>query len=93
MVLTTCNRTELYGFAADASELIDLLCAHTEGDASKWQEIGFVKQNEAAVSHLLRVGAGLESKILGDFQIIGQVKRAFDLSKEAGTSTPSWSGW
>ena len=86
MVLTTCNRTELYGFASEANELIELLCEHTHGDAANWQEIGFVRQNEQAVEHLLRVGAGLESKILGDFQIIGQVKRAFDLSKSLGTT-------
>ncbi len=86
MVLSTCNRTELYGFAPQAKDLIELLCQHVHGTVEEWQEIGFAKQNEIAVNHLLRVGAGLDSKILGDFQIIGQVKRAFDSSKELGAT-------
>jgi glutamyl-tRNA reductase len=86
MVLSTCNRTELYGFASHAEELIELFCAHVEGTVAEWQAIGSVKQNVEAVRHLLRVGAGLDSKILGDFQIIGQVKRAFDRSKALGVT-------
>jgi len=84
MALCTCNRTELYGFADKAGELIELLCHHTGVDRQAWEEVGFVKKNTEAVNHLMRVGSGLESKILGDFQIIGQVKRAFDLSKNLG---------
>ncbi len=86
VVLSTCNRTELYGFAPTSQELVELLCQHTSGTVAEWNAIGFAKQNTEGVRHLIRVGAGLESKILGDFQIIGQVKRAFDASKEMGAT-------
>lgn len=81
LVISTCNRTELYGFAASADQLIDLLCKHTKGDAALFKAEGYVFQNENAVSHLFRVGTGLDSQILGDFEIISQIKQAFRRSK------------
>ncbi len=88
VVLSTCNRTELYGFADDADQLLDLFLKHCSDDANKeeWTKLGIVKKNQAAIEHLLRVGSGLESKILGDFQIIGQLKKAFDQSKTLGAT-------
>jgi glutamyl-tRNA reductase len=81
LVISTCNRTELYGFAASAEQLIDLLCKHTKGDAALFKAEGYLFQNEEAVSHLFRVGTGLDSQILGDFEIISQIKQAFRRSK------------
>lgn len=81
LVISTCNRTELYGFAASQEQLIDLLCKHTKGDATLFKAEGYVFQNENAVSHLFRVGTGLDSQILGDFEIISQIKQAFRRSK------------
>lgn len=81
LVISTCNRTELYGFAASQEQLIDLLCKHTKGDATLFEAEGYVFQNENAVSHLFRVGTGLDSQILGDFEIISQIKQAFRRSK------------
>lgn len=81
LVISTCNRTELYGFAASADQLIDLLCKHTKGNAALFKAEGYLFQNEEAVSHLFRVGTGLDSQILGDFEIISQIKQAFRRSK------------
>lgn len=81
LVISTCNRTELYGFATSAEQLIDLLCKHTKGDAALFKAEGYLFQNEKAVSHLFRVGTGLDSQILGDFEIISQIKQAFRRSK------------
>lgn len=84
MILSTCNRTEMYACSNESERLIDLLCAHSNGNREDWDKVGWIKEGEDAVNHVLRVGCGLESKILGDFQIIGQIKKAFDQSKTFG---------
>ena len=46
--------------------------------------MGYVYEDQEAISHLFRVGAGLDSQILGDFEIISQLKRSFTKSREKG---------
>ncbi len=84
MVLSTCNRTELYAFASCPRDLIALFCKHTGNERSLFEAHQQIKQNREAIDHLFRVGSGLESKILGDFEIIGQIKKAYQLSKDQG---------
>lgn len=81
-ILSTCNRTEIYGVAEGASGLINLLCSHTVGSKKTFTNLSYIKQGEAAVQHLFEVGAGLESQILGDYEIIGQIKTAVKFSKD-----------
>lgn len=83
-LISTCNRTEIYGFARDASELITLLCAETKGDPAQFTELAYIFRGEAAVRHLYRVAAGLESQILGDYEIISQVKTMARFAKTKG---------
>lgn len=80
-VISTCNRTELYGFAHNSFQLIKLLCEHSQGTVEELEKIAYVYQNEAANDHLFTVGTGLDSQILGDFEIIGQLKMSFKKSK------------
>ena len=87
-VLSTCNRTEIYGIASDASQLIGLLCNHTSGDPVFFQSIAYIKQGSEAIQHLFEVGAGLDSQLLGDYEIIGQLKMAFRFAKEKGFTGP-----
>src|SRR5689334_17903405 len=75
-VLSTCNRTEIYGFAQDVTQLIHLLCNETIGDESTFKEIAYTKKGFDAIEHLYEVSAGLDSQILGDYEIIGQIKLA-----------------
>lgn len=82
MVLSTCNRTEVYAIAGSAGQLIDLIASHTNGNRVLLEAKSYVKKNEDAIRHLFKVGAGLDSQILGDYEIIGQLKNAFRLSKE-----------
>lgn len=84
MVISTCNRTEIYGFAEHPFQLIQLLCEFSKGSVDAFGEVGYVYKNHEAVSHMFRVGTGLDSQILGDFEIIGQIKQSFLLSKEWG---------
>lgn len=83
-ILSTCNRTEVYGFAENPDQLIELLCSETTGDATTFKQLAYIKKGTAAIEHLFNVGAGLDSQILGDYEIIGQIKAAVKFSKEKG---------
>lgn len=83
-VLSTCNRTEIYGFSESAEQLIKLLCTQTEGSVTTFTQLAYVKKGMAAIEHLFSVAAGLDSQILGDYEIVGQIKQAVKFSKEQG---------
>ncbi|NJB71622.1 glutamyl-tRNA reductase [Saonia flava] len=82
LVTSTCNRTELHGFAMHPFQLIKLLCDNTLGTVEEFQEVAYVYKNKDAISHLFKVGTGLDSQILGDFEIISQLKQSFNRSKK-----------
>tara|TARA_B110000459_G_scaffold3354_1_gene3750 strand:+ start:1247 stop:2506 length:1260 start_codon:yes stop_codon:yes gene_type:complete len=79
---STCNRTEIYGFARHPFELIKLLCENTKGTVEDFQSVAYVYKNSDAIQHMFRVGAGLDSQILGDFEIISQLKLSAKISKK-----------
>jgi len=83
-VISTCNRTEIYGFAHNSNQLIQLLCSQTVGCAETFKKLAYIKSGEKAVEHLFNVSAGLDSQILGDYEIVGQIKTAAKFSKEHG---------
>ena len=83
-VLSTCNRTEIYGIADDVNVLIKLLCSETAGDADTFRQLCYTKQGNQAVEHIFAVGAGLDSQILGDYEIVGQMKLAVKFAREKG---------
>jgi len=82
IVTSTCNRTEIYGFAEHPFQLIKLLCDNSLGSVEEFQKVGFVHKNQEAIKHIFRVGCGLDSQILGDFEIIGQIKSSFNEAKK-----------
>lgn len=84
MINTTCNRTEIYAYAEHPYQVIKLLCAHSSGSLSVFEQLGYILKNEAAIHHIFKVGTGLDSQILGDFEIIGQLKQGFYRSKKLG---------
>ena len=84
IVTSTCNRTEIYGFAEHPFQLIKLLCENSNGTVEDFQKVAYVYKNQEAISHLFKVGTGLDSQILGDFEIISQIKIAFTESKTLG---------
>ncbi len=83
-VLSTCNRTEIYGIADDVNDLIHLLCSETNGDADTFRQLSYIKQGNEAIQHMFEVGAGLDSQILGDYEIVGQMKLAVKFARENG---------
>ncbi|MEO5996944.1 MAG: glutamyl-tRNA reductase [Chitinophagaceae bacterium] len=81
-ILSTCNRTEIYGFAEDPSHLIHLLCSQTEGETDTFKELAYTKKGIHAVQHFFNVAAGLDSQILGDYEIVGQIKQSVKFARE-----------
>ncbi|MGI9549920.1 MAG: glutamyl-tRNA reductase, partial [Aurantibacter sp.] len=88
LATSTCNRTELHGFAQHPFQLIKLLCDNTAGSVEEFQEVAYVYKNNDAISHLFRVGTGLDSQILGDFEIISQLRSGFNRSKKQELANP-----
>ncbi|TXD53690.1 glutamyl-tRNA reductase [Polaribacter sp. IC066] len=80
-ILSTCNRTEISGFAEHPYQLIQLLCHFSEGSVEEFASISNVYKNQEAVHHLFRIGTGLESQILGDYEIVGQLRQSFKMAK------------
>ncbi|WP_421803754.1 glutamyl-tRNA reductase [Flagellimonas sp.] len=88
LAISTCNRTELYGFAQHPYQLIKLLCDETPGTVEEFQEVAYVYKNHDAITHMFKVGTGLDSQILGDFEIISQIKQGFYRSKKQDMANP-----
>ncbi|BAV94571.1 glutamyl-tRNA reductase [Ichthyobacterium seriolicida] len=84
LIISTCNRTELYAFAHDKSLLIDIFCKYSNGNKDLFDSISYTYTDQKAITHLYEVGCGLKSQILGDFEIIGQLKKAVRSSKKNG---------
>jgi glutamyl-tRNA reductase len=85
-ILSTCNRTEIYcsGDAAAGPGLIEWLAQHHELSQSQLAEFMYRHEDAAAVRHLFRVATGLDSLVLGEPQILGQVKDAYQRARSAG---------
>ena len=81
-ILSTCNRTEIYGLAESATELVELLCSETTGDRQTFEKLAYIKSGTDAIEHLFNVGGGLDSQILGDYEIVGQLKQSFNFARQ-----------
>ena len=62
-VISTCNRTEIYGFTENVNDLCELLCSQVQGPVETFKEIAYIKNGRAAILHLFDVAAGLDSQI------------------------------
>lgn len=82
LVISTCNRIELYSFTNNDSQLENLFLDIAENKTTLLQQYTYKKKNHEAVFHLFNVVAGIDSQILGDFEIVGQVKKALQLSQK-----------
>ena len=91
VILSTCNRTELYGVLPDdvdgvsaSDQVAQWLAAYHGLDINQLSPSVYRNHGVAAASHLVRVAAGLNSMVLGEPQIFGQMKSAFAVAQEAG---------
>ena len=84
LILSTCNRTEIYQSASDSKTLITWLAKFHNIKEMDLKPHLYTFKNEAAFSHACRVAAGLDSMILGETQILGQMKQALKQSEFVG---------
>jgi glutamyl-tRNA reductase len=89
-ILSTCNRSELYleqdGLAAD--EVLQWLADYHQLSLEELRACAYIHADDEAVRHMMRVASGLDSMVLGEPQILGQMKSAFAVAREAGTLGP-----
>jgi glutamyl-tRNA reductase len=95
-VVSTCNRVEVYAevdkFHAGLSAISDLLARHSGIPLDELTEHLYVRYEDRAVQHLLTVAAGLDSMVVGESQILGQVRQAIALAREQGTLSRALDG-
>ncbi len=92
-VLSTCNRVELYAACTDAEALGDRLSEvlATAGDGGALRRHAYQHRGASAVNHLFRVAASLDSMVVGEPQILGQMKAAYETCRQAGLTGPALS--
>ena len=88
IVNSTCNRVEIYFNSSNTVKVIELLCQVSRGTIKEFHDYGYVYSGSLAVNHLFRVGTGLDSQILGDFEIIAQLNQSFKRAKDLKTIDP-----
>ncbi len=88
-ILSTCNRSEVYVWTSDAclasQQVISFLAEYASYKPEELSEKLYLLQGEAAAHHLMSVAAGLDSLVIGEDEILGQVKDAYQIAQSAGT--------
>ncbi len=97
VVLSTCNRVEVYAAAHGpagpvARAVADVLAAHGRVEASRVLRMASIRVGGAAIEHLFRVACGLDSMAIGEDQIVAQIKDAARAATAAGTAGPAITG-
>lgn len=89
-IISTCNRTELYAvterFHGAYAELRDFLCQRAQISAEDLLPAMIAQHDQAAVEHLFEVAAGLDSAVVGESEILGQVRDAWEVAQSEGGS-------
>jgi glutamyl-tRNA reductase len=90
VIISTCNRTEIHAVTAIDADgpdaIIDFLCDYHDLDRHELVRYLYIQEGESVVKHLFRVVASLDSMVIGEAQILGQVKEGYEASLEAGVS-------
>lgn len=84
-ILSTCNRTEIYCSTSQPAQAVDWLAAYHHLPAAEIEPYVYRLPMEQAVKHAFRVASGLDSMVLGEPQILGQMKQAVRHAEQAGT--------
>jgi glutamyl-tRNA reductase len=89
VILSTCNRTELYWSGSATPRDISQWLERHHGDNLNLTASLYVHQERLAVEHAFSVASGLDSMVLGEAQILGQLKEAYRVAQEAGSTGPA----
>ncbi|RYY04889.1 MAG: glutamyl-tRNA reductase [Gammaproteobacteria bacterium] len=85
-ILSTCNRTEIYAKSErELAKLNEWLLSHTNIKSDELANCFYCHQGDEAIRHMMKVAGGLDSLVLGEPQILGQMKSAYAVACEAGT--------
>lgn len=90
VLLSTCNRSELYCDVEDATVIFEWVVRQHQVSRDQLAAVWYVHQDEAAIEHMMNVACGLDSMVLGEPQILGQMKDAFSESCAAGSVGPQF---
>jgi len=82
VILSTCNRTEFYFWLEGEASGLEIVCDRFDLPVAESREFLYEKRDDEAVRHLYTVASGMDSLVLGEPQILGQVKTAFDLARQ-----------
>ncbi|MCL4405902.1 MAG: glutamyl-tRNA reductase [Firmicutes bacterium] len=85
VLFSTCNRSEVYCHATDEEQVIDWFCRQHALERKLLEPLLYVYREDRAVQHIMQVACGLDSMVMGEPQILGQLKDAFSESCAAGT--------
>lgn len=85
VLLSTCNRSELYCEADDVDQVIDWFCRQHAIARKELEPVLYIQKDQAAVQHMMHVACGLDSMVMGEPQILGQMKEAFSEGCAAGS--------
>jgi len=90
LVLSTCNRVEIYALANHSrdhtQEIEDFLSRFHNLNIADYKDSLYVHRNKAAIEHLFKVAAGLDSMVIGEMEILGQVKQAYQDARQSRTT-------
>ncbi len=89
VILSTCNRTEVYWSGTAGGDALMQWLTRSRASEHDLSSSVYVHEEQAAVEHVFRVAAGLDSMMLGEAQILGQLKDAYRAAQEAGSTGPS----
>jgi len=88
MIISTCNRVEYYivtdDFLCNIESVLEIVSGHCDMDRTELRKYTYIHCGEDSVHHIFRVASGLDSLVMGEPQIFGQVKDAFEASREFG---------
>ena len=91
LLLTTCNRVEVYAASekrVSTDEIARCLVRNIENDRSEYAPPFYRYEDEKCVQHLFRVASGLDSMVVGESEILGQVKKAYESARASGVAGP-----
>ena len=83
VLVSTCNRVEIYGVTSQVHGRVEALFQELSNSATDFSPYLYVKEGAAAIEHLFSVVSGLDSMVLGETEITGQVKQAYQAAQEA----------
>jgi glutamyl-tRNA reductase len=90
MIVSTCNRVEVYAATRETDKAVhdlkEFLCQYHGISLKEFEKSLYTHIGEEAVRHIFRVASSLDSMVLGEPQILGQIKEAYDISQQANTS-------